>query len=372
MAAENNNTKIISEQIIEYAKNKGAVTFDDILGHIVDVDFPIEDIDEIIDELILNGIIILEEIQDGISYEDESDDDYDRSRLNYDKIFDEIKSISPSLSAYINKVRHIIPPQRNEEVNLISYAHSGNIYARERLIKMFLKIAIKTALWYHDKYSFPLEEAIQDASVGLLIAVDKIPANKKFSAYASFWIRREIEFGNKNISNSFYVPINVKKNLLDIIDLQNKHKCNSCFEEIFCPILFKELCEKLSLNEDILENYLNILEGPISLESLDNKIIQKLYCNDKYDVIEKIIEHADRINLNKCIMSILNIFPDRERKIIILRYGLEDEESRSLEEIGLLFNISKERVRQIEINVIREIYQLNEAIKLKKILLSIE
>ena len=346
----------VTKELITNAKKKGYATIDDIFTAIDCVNLPVDDVDRICDILVNKGIIILDIDDTDVvdTQQDETGYLYGRSKVDYDEIFFRVINIDESLYDYINNLRHIAPPRIGEEYDLIYRARDGNKYARNRLINMHLKVSVRIALSYFDKYAFPLADTIQNGNLGLLIALEKMPLTSeyRFSTYAPWWIRQSIMRYNNSFCNKFYIPTHLKEKLYQTFDLFNIHNCVECYKtNEYCEELIQEIVNKISKTTEMATYYLFLLEEVISLDAILKEGNDTLLSDNNLSM-EILIEDIMYEESKKVISNTLNKFKPRQKEIIKQRFGLSTSKPKKLEEIGKLFGLTRERVRQIEKKVI--------------------
>jgi len=342
--------KIITELYNRYQAN-GFITEDEALAYFVANKVLLSEIDSITEHLLTLGVII--------KLEDAGEDDEnvnDRSKLDYNEIFDEVLSIQPNLINFIEYIRNIAPPQNREWQTLIPQAKNGNKYAYSRLIEMYLRIVIKQALYCHKKYQIPLEDTIQDGVIGLIIAIKKFDPteHEKFSTYAPWWISQSISRRMQISSNPMYFPVHVKSVVFMLQKLMVEHDCNECdYEKMaLCPAFVSETQKQLDCDVDMIKRYISYLYQWSSLEDFDLRGIEP---NDRNECDCKMLELADASYISQTIHTLMENLKPREREVLIYRYGFFDGEPWTLEQIGNKLGITRERVRQIESKALRKI-----------------
>ncbi|MED1872044.1 sigma-70 family RNA polymerase sigma factor [Brevibacillus borstelensis] len=340
--------KNVYSLLTQLANQKGYITFDDILKSADSASLPIDEVDRLCELVISEGIIIRDNNEVKIDSGATERKRYDKSQLNYNAIYKRVVAIDQTLSWYVEQLKLIEPPQQGEEALLVHHAKEGNQFAKDRLISMFLKVALRIALWHHEKFGYPLDETIQDANVGLMLALEKVPLDKnvRFSTYAPWWIRQYITRKTQGVSRVFYnLPAHIKEKLILVIGIKRKHDCPQCTSLRDCSNLIEDICSQLSVDCETSLYYLDLIRVPLSLERVeeDDELL-----NDKgeaaYDIIEKIRLSA----LKKDVSEVMSVLKENERTVLELRYGLHDGEQKTLEEVGVLFGVTRERIRQIE------------------------
>lgn len=268
-------------------------------------------------------------------------------KIDDDSIESEDKySSKESLYMYFDEIRGEKVLTEIEEKKLIAKVKRGDEKARVKLIKANLKLVVKIAKNY-ENFGIPLVDLIEEGNIGLIRAIKSFSLKKgfRFSTYATWWIRQSIYRAIANQKNIIRIPIHILDiyhKYLKIID--NEMKKTGKYPEK------GKILKKLKIDEEKLNEILNIIKTPKSLdleyEGEDNEKTLKDTIEDKSfnkpdddffekDKKEKIIRVLDRLN-------------PKEQQVIILRYGLNDTKSHTLEEVGKKLKLTRERIRQIE------------------------
>lgn len=357
--------KQVITQLLQFSSIKGYITLDDIFTSVETASLPIDEVDRLCDHLIFKSIIIRDDVKNVVDPSDKNV--YDKSQLDYNAIFRRAIKIDKSLVGYIEKLKLITPPRLGEEANLVLHSKEGNAYAHDRIITMYLKVALRLAIWHHNKYGYPLDETIQDANIGLLLALEKIDlsSGKRFSTYAPWWMRQYIGRQTQGVSRTFFqVPVHIKDKLVLVIAIKRKHDCVKCEEYRYCTFLVKEICSKLLISEDKAYYYLNTIEDPISIEDTIENDNEDLF-NDNCICVDSIIDKLHYEFLKNNVSEILLTLKVREREVLELRFGLLDGKQRTLEEVGTIFGLTRERIRQIESKALNRLRHPSRSIQLK-------
>lgn len=318
------------------------------------------DVENICDQLLSRGAIIRN--SDRIQYEE---DVYDRSNIDYEKVFREVLEIDDSFFDFIEYIRGIQAPQHREWQNLMPQAKRNNMYARKRLFDMYIKVAVRIALGYAKRYKLPLDETIQSALIGLHVSIDKydIMRQDNFSTYFPLWIRQYIIRDAQTRNPLMYFPTHMKERLFAIYDNIDAYygytSVTSMPEEELISSISTEL-ECSSGEARKLFNYLIPFESIDGLlENEDNEILFSDYGRVKDKMDDKI-----EYDLNCEVLYLrLGLLTSREEEVLKQRYGIGCERAHTLEEVGHMFNVTRERIRQIEekaLRNLRRIYSKNE------------
>ena len=229
----------------EYIAN-GFISEDKIFDVLQKDGVPLFDIEYICDKLHGRGAIILEEnSKAGDDIEDESDD---RTQNDYEMVYSEIVELDNGLSEIVEYMRNVRIPQRREWQNLLPQAQNGNIYARNRVFEMYMRVVAKIALQYANRYNLPIADTMQDGFIGLLVAIDKFEYGRQdnFTTYFPLWVRQTIAREAQIKDVPFCVPMHVKERLFVISDIERSHYCSKCYKNSFCKNLISEISTVLT------------------------------------------------------------------------------------------------------------------------------
>lgn len=341
------------------AEEQGFITFDEILDTAERHTLDLSSIETITGSLLDEKIIILENRPAQVVGGETVDYEHDNSQLDYESIFDNVLSLAPELSCYIDSVRAIPPPRPGEEHRLIASAQEGNPYAAERLTRMFLKVVIRLALTYHQRYGLPLEDAIQDGNTGLIISIEKYKKKpeRRFSSYAPWWIQRSIMRYSEGMWLPLYTPYYVKDNLLKLCRYLGPGNLQANHYDIEDVLSFDDtddIEDKTGIEGEKIREYLDFFKHPRStdeiLEFSDEAAWERRLEEDvaSRTVFEAIMHSIENGELNDKLS-------ERERHILKLRFGLNGDDAMTYQEIGDCLGITRERVRQLLKECIRSI-----------------
>jgi len=349
MDSQTQRNKLTEKLAIIY-KTQGYITEDFLYSELEETDLKIDEIDSFVDHLLSIGIIIRDDVGEEID-----EDTHDRSRLDYEVLFREVIKADPTLKPFIDKVRSIKPPQNREWQFLILQAKNNNKYAKERVIEMYLKIAVKIAYSFHIKYSLPLAETIQDGCIGLVIALDKFEIGKQdnFSTYAPWWIRQNILRRAQLLNPHIYVPYHIKDTLFGIYDVLK----DFCLYEYDSTKIDEELLtavsKKIDCSKEDAEVYIGYLITFYSIEELMEE--KNIDFSDENFAEEEMLHEVNNSELNKIFETMFDSFNEREKNIVFSRFGFNDGREKTLEEVGNEFGVTRERIRQIEAKALRKL-----------------
>jgi len=192
------------KNLINLGISKGYLRESEIIDFTILESVELSDIENLYTEIQKNNIVIYRSTTENKNG-DKSNSWLGRSRVDYIKIFDQVKKLEPNLEKYLDDIRKIRPPSKNEAQELIFRIHNNNIHAKERLVLMFVKVVIKTALFYYNSYGLNLEDTLQDGILGIYNAIESYETEKnvKFSIYFPWYVRSSIERNLNSISDVY-------------------------------------------------------------------------------------------------------------------------------------------------------------------------
>lgn len=358
---------IVEKLYNEYIAN-GFISEDKVFDTLQKEGVPLFDVEYICDQLLARGVIILEENDEE---NDENDDEQeDLSQTDYKAVYLEILELDEGLCDIVEYMRNVQPPQRREWQNLLPQAQNGNLYARNRVFDMYMRVAAKIALQYARRYDLPIADTIQDGFYGLSIAIDKFEYGRQdhFTTYFPFWVRQNIMREAQTRNPTVYIPVHVKDRLFTIYDIEDTHNCEQCARYRVCPNLISEIAIALESDEKEARYLYNLIQPFLSLEEL----IENEYEDDQYELnsdqglfADSLIEQMDVDRKRAFLREKLNVLTMKEEYVLRLRYGLVSGTPMTLEEVGQDMNITRERVRQIESKAIRKLTKIAEISKKK-------
>lgn len=347
--------------LLDMAKDRGYLTFDDVLDSASTFRLSLSDIDRLSDNLQSLGVLLYESELEQKTNEEDASSDY--SRRDYASVFAEIVSLSEDTKPLVDLVREIPAPQFGEVQSLVEQLQYGNDYARERLIMAHLRVALKIALAIAKQYSYDIEDAVSASLIGLMEAVERFDPNgfSAFQSYASMWIQQNIHRYCNPIWLQHYCPVHVKEKMYPVL-LKYNHNCGTTVEDSsFDEHRVRMIAEELDFSTAQVEGYLQFAYcqafGRVDIDAIDDDEPELGWEVDDDYLFETqtfftsgevLFDRAAHGNLRSLIEEMLGGFTPREQEIIRLRFGLDGDNPKTLEEVGQMYNITRERVRQIE------------------------
>jgi len=362
---EKKNNSII-DNLLEQGKNTGKLTTKEITDALEVLDFDVEQIDSFYDSCKSLNIEIIENIvtDDDISLvnpEDEfSPDEVDIS-LSTDSI-----AIDDPVKIYLKEIGRVPLLTSEEEIQLAEKMAGNNekeaSNARKRLAEANLRLVVSIAKRYVGR-GMSFLDLIQEGNMGLIKAVEKFDYTKgfKFSTYATWWIRQAITRAIADQARTIRIPVHMVETITKV-----KKASSQLLHENGRDPTPEEIAERLEMSVERVREIMRIAQDPVSLETpIGEEEDSHLGDFIPDEEAPAPAEAASLILLKEQLNQVLSTLTDREEKVLRLRFGLEDGRSRTLEEVGQQFNVTRERIRQIEAKALRKLRHPNRSNKVR-------
>ena len=261
--------------------------------------------------------------------------------------------IEDSIKVYLKEIGSIPLLTKEQEVTLFQYIEEGKAWAKEKVIASNLRLVVSVVKRYLRGSGMSMLDLIQEGNIGLIKAVDKFDVHKgyKFSTYAMWWIRQAITRAIADQSRMIRIPVHMKEQMSHVTRAIRTFTCEHGRE----PNV-KELAALMKISEEKMEEILKLYNDAVSLETPigtedDTTLVDFIPSKTSEKEFEKVEHHilGDEIN------QILEKLSERERHIIRLRFGFEDGRTWTLEEVGMLYGVTRERIRQIEVRALNKL-----------------
>lgn len=350
------------ECLLGLAAQKGYLTFDDILNASEAFSLSVTEVDFLSEAIQLRGIIVYETAPDMEQTLQIDEDVLDYSRTDYSAIYREIIEIAPQMATLINEIKTFPAPQWGETILLAKQISEGNKFARDRLIKLYMRNVLKIALSMTKQYDLDLEEAVSGGFIGLINGVDKYDPSgfSAFHSYVSLWIQQGIQRECNPIWFKQNYPSHTKEKLLRVLQKYNLLSTGEDMGSKGFDKTIKNISEITDIPSDevmrLLQRIVTQKEAIdfsdiLDADRLDLSCFPETLIMCEESVFKGVFEEELRCVLNK----ILSQLRDREQKVIVLRFGLADGEPKTLETVGNMMGVTRERVRQIETKAIKKL-----------------
>ena len=361
MAAK--DKKSVIRSLIENGKVNGKLTTSEINDALEQLDFDVEKVDKLYDTLESLNIDIVDDIDlsdlEGKDFDSEHDED-DESLLSVDGI-----NIDDPVKVYLKEIGRVPLLTPEEEVELAERMAKGDPAARKRLSEANLRLVVSIAKRYVGR-GMQFLDLIQEGNLGLIKAVEKFDHTKgfKFSTYATWWIRQAITRAIADQARTIRIPVH----MVETINKVKKVSSQLLHKNGHDPSA-EEIAEELDMPIDKVREIMRVAQEPVSLETP----IGEEEDSHLGDFIEDSdapapADAASHTLLKEQLEDVLSTLTPREKKVLELRFGLEDGRTRTLEEVGKEFNVTRERIRQIEAKALRKLRHPSRSKRLKDFL----
>lgn len=353
-------------EIIEKAKHKGSISYREIADSLENIDLDKEQIDDLYDTLISMGIEVISEV-DPEDFDLSSDDDADIEVVDVDEIDLEIAlpkgiSVDDPVRMYLKEIGKVPLLSADEEINLAKRMENGDEEAKRKLCEANLRLVVSIAKRYVGRGMLFLD-LIQEGNLGLIKAVDKFDWRKgyKFSTYATWWIRQAITRSIADQARTIRIPVHMVETINKLIRISRQ-----LLQEYGREPRPDEIAAEMDLPEEKVREILKIAQEPVSLETpIGEEEDSHLGDFIPDDDVPAPAEAAAFSMLKEQLIEVLDTLTEREQKVLKLRFGLEDGRARTLEEVGRKFDVTRERIRQIEAKALRKLRHPSRSKKLK-------
>ena len=349
------------KELVELGKQKGSLTNQDILDAIGEADMDPEKLEKLYDAIESQGIEIIEDMVDikiediEIPYEESKDD-------SSAPVSDTGLAIDDPVKVYLKEIGRVPLLSSDEEVDLAIRISNGDVAAKQRLSEANLRLVVSIAKRYLGR-GMQFLDLIQEGNLGLIKAVEKFDYTKgfKFSTYATWWIRQAITRAIADQARTIRIPVHMVETINKVKKVQSQLLHQNGHEPT--P---DEIAEEIDMPVDKVREIMRVAQEPVSLETPigeeeDSHLGDFIPDNDAPAPADA----ASHTMLREQLADVLSTLTPREEKVLRLRFGLEDGRSRTLEEVGKEFNVTRERIRQIEAKALRKLRHPSRSRKLK-------
>ena len=355
--------KSLVKDLIDLAKQKGGqLTNQDILDAIGEADLDPEKLEKLYETLDHQGIEIIDDMGDikiedlEIPYDENKDDE------NGTPAAETGIAIDDPVKVYLKDIGKVPLLSSEEEVDLAIRISNGDIAARQRLSEANLRLVVSIAKRYLGR-GMQFLDLIQEGNLGLIKAVEKFDYTKgfKFSTYATWWIRQAITRAIADQARTIRIPVHMVETINKVKKVQSQLLHQNGHEPT--P---DEIADEIDMPVDKVREIMRVAQEPVSLETPigeeeDSHLGDFIPDNDAPAPADA----ASHTMLREQLADVLSALTPREEKVLRLRFGLEDGRSRTLEEVGKEFNVTRERIRQIEAKALRKLRHPSRSRKLK-------
>ncbi|HPD02497.1 MAG TPA: RNA polymerase sigma factor RpoD [Eubacteriales bacterium] len=340
------------EKIIQLGKKKGSVTQEDIMAKLEQLPGTAEEMEKVFQVLEKEGIPVKED-----SFSAEEEEEF------IEKIISE-GNIDDSVKMYLKDIGKVPLLSADREIELAKKMEEGDEVARDILSEANLRLVVSIAKRYVGR-GMQFLDLIQEGNLGLMKAVEKFDYKKgfKFSTYATWWIRQAITRAIADQARTIRIPVH----MVETINKQVR-ATRQLMQQLGREPLPEEIAERLGVSEERVREIQKIAQDPVSLETpIGEEEDSHLGDFIEDNSAQAPSEVAENNMVKEQLVQVLSTLTPREEKVLRLRYGLDDSHPRTLEEVGKEFNVTRERIRQIEAKTLRKLRHPNRIKKLKDI-----
>lgn len=352
------------QKLINEGKDTGFIIMDDILGVYRYPEKNVEELDRLFDYLLQHKVDVFENVSTREEQEASKSTEEIERELENMVALNRGESLDP-IKMYLKEIGMHKLLTFNEEIELAKRYEKGSDDAREKLIVSNLRLVVSVAK-KHIGRGLSFLDLIQEGNQGLMKAVEKYDWRRgfKFSTYATWWIRQAITRAIADQSRTIRIPVHMVESINKLYKAQRK-----LTQSLNRTPTVEELSKELIIPKDDVKNLFKISQRTTSLSTA---------INDEEDATledfikdpnqSSIYENVSNKFIKEYLFEVLDTLTPRERKVLVLRYGLEDGKPRTLEEVGRQFSVTRERIRQIEAKAVRKLKHPSRAKKLKDLL----
>ena len=364
---ENKTNNLFEEkkqQLIKKGKENGFITYEILANDLKGIDLDSEELDNLYDALVSAGIEIVAEDDIG-SDESNVTGGEDLEDILKDSTIAKELTVNDPVRMYLKEIGKISLLSLEEETKLSERIVNGDEEAKNILAESNLRLVVSIAKRYVGRGMLFLD-LIQEGNIGLMKAVEKFDSNKgyKFSTYATWWIRQAITRAIADQARTIRVPVHMVETI---------NKLSRCQRQLTLELnrepTDEELSKKMGISPDKIREVLKIAQDPVSLETPigeeDDSHLGDFVKDERSMSPEEYTLHE---MLKDEISDVLLTLTEREEQVLRLRFGLDDGSCKTLEEVGQMFGVTRERIRQIEAKALRKLRHPSRSRKLKDFL----
>lgn len=337
----------VTDGIITEYKKKGSISSDALFDKLDKIEATPQEIEEVYVKLAAEGIQIINE--------------FERDKELYDELLREINMDDP-VKMYLKDIGSVPLLSGDDELVLAQKMVEGDEAAKKVLSEANLRLVVSIAKRYMGR-GMQFLDLIQEGNLGLMKAVEKFDYSKgfKFSTYATWWIRQSITRAIADQARTIRIPVHMVETINKQIRVSRR-----LLQELGREPTPKEIADELGVPEERVREIQKISQDPVSLETPigeENDSSLGEFIEDENGVTPT--DAVARSLLKEQLLGILDSLTPREEKVLRLRYGLDDGRPRTLEEVGKVFNVTRERIRQIEAKALRKLRHPSRSKRLK-------
>ncbi|MDD2647966.1 MAG: RNA polymerase sigma factor RpoD [Eubacteriales bacterium] len=348
------------EELIQQGKSKGVLTYSEIMNSLTEQEMEPENLDKILDNMEQLGIEVIKESEQ-LAAEADAPSEVELVEKEDLSVPDGI-SIDDPVRMYLKEIGKVPLLTAQEEIELAKRMEQGDEEAKKKLAESNLRLVVSIAKRYVGRGMLFLD-LIQEGNLGLIKAVEKFDYRKgyKFSTYATWWIRQAITRAIADQARTIRIPVHMVETINKLIRVSRQ-----LLQEYGREPQPDEIAKEMNISEAKVREIIKIAQEPVSLETpIGEEEDSHLGDFIPDEDAPAPAEAASFSLMREQLMDVLDTLTTREEKVLRLRFGLEDGRQRTLEEVGKEFEVTRERIRQIEAKALRKLRHPSRSKKLR-------
>jgi RNA polymerase primary sigma factor len=354
----------VKEQLTDLGKKRGVLTYKEIMEKMSSFDQDPQQVDEFFESLNEQGVEVINEDDDNLVFSQDDEEDSD-ALLEDDLSVPPGVKINDPVRMYLKEIGRVPLLSAEEEVELAKRIEEGDEEAKRRLAEANLRLVVSIAKRYVGRGMLFLD-LIQEGNMGLIKAVEKFDYRKgyKFSTYATWWIRQAITRAIADQARTIRIPVHMVETINKLIRVSRQ-----LLQELGREPTPEEIAEEMNLSPEKVREIMKIAQEPVSLETpIGEEDDSHLGDFIPDDDAQAPADAAAYELLKEQLKDVLDTLSEREENVLRLRFGLDDGRTRTLEEVGKVFGVTRERIRQIEAKALRKLRHPSRSKRLKDFL----
>lgn len=352
------------KELLNMAKKKNILEYKEIVDFFTGMPLEDEQFDKIVDTLEQNNVIVMRALEE-VDIDDADiiltqEDEVDLESI--DLSVPEGINLEDPVRMYLKEIGKVPLLSADEEIELAKRMEEGDTEAKKRLVESNLRLVVSIAKRYMGR-GMSFLDLIQEGNLGLIKAVEKFDYTKgyKFSTYATWWIRQAITRAIADQARTIRIPVHMTETINKLVRVSRQ-----LLQELGTEPTPEEIAREMDMSVDKVREIMKLCQEPVSLETPVGEEDDSHLGDFLQDENAPIPADAAAFTLlREQLLEVLETLTEREQKVIRLRFGLDDGRARTLEEVGKQFNVTRERIRQIEAKALRKLRHPSRSRKLK-------